>query len=122
MTLMPFAYRLKAARKMAAMSIADLAIWFERSHGTVSSWLRGHEPMACTRVGVEERLELLEWMLAHSEGKVRDTKPQGKRKKPVVGFPLPVPGPDEMKQYERGPYVRNSLAYAQAFSGRALPK
>jgi hypothetical protein len=77
--------RLKACMKNGRMTVADLALWFDRSYPTVRNWVQfGVKPHGPRNEKFLAELELLEKLI-------------GMRK----GFPIPF----EVSHFERPSYV-----------------
>ncbi len=84
--LLRFPDRLKRCLELGRMAKADLAAWFDRPYATVHYWISGRtKPGPLLLHDITTRMLLLEKTL-----KKRD------------GFPVPF----ELKQQDRGAYIR----------------
>lgn len=86
--------RLRAAQGCAKMTVADLAVWFDRSYATVRSWLyEGKQPPAESfrAEDARVRLQLLETIIRRADNKAKGW-----------GIPIPV----DLSQRKRGAFVR----------------
>jgi hypothetical protein len=77
--------RLKACMKNGRMTVADLALWFDRSYPTVRNWVQfGTAPHGPRNEKFLAELELLEKLIRKREG---------------------VPVPFEVNHFERPAYI-----------------
>jgi len=58
--------RLDACASQAALSTADLAVWFDAAYATLRSYRQGVEPYPARRPQIEQRLQWLEKAIAKS--------------------------------------------------------